>query len=69
MDPKKIAEQFWKEGYAVIEDFFEPALMDELHELILQQFGGKYDSCLTDEFSTLAKTEITPWFPDRRPRA
>lgn len=65
MNYKQIAGEFWTNGYFVIEDFFAPALMDELHELILAQFGGKYDSCLNDEFATLAKTEIIPWFPQR----
>ena len=65
MSYEQLAKDFWTNGYAVIEDFFDPALMDELHELILAQFGGKFDSCLNDEFSILAKTEIVPWFPQR----
>ena len=65
MDTAQLATRFWTEGYVVIEDFFAPALMDELHELILAHFGGKFDSCLNDEFSTKAKTQIVPWFPQR----
>jgi ectoine hydroxylase len=59
------AETFWADGYVVIEDFFDPALMDELHELILAQFTGKIASCLDASFTTIAKTEIVPWFPQR----
>ena len=66
MSYEQLAKDFWTNGYAVIEDFFDPALMDELHELILAQFSGKFDSCLNDEFSILAKTEIVPWFPQRQ---
>jgi ectoine hydroxylase len=65
MNYPKLATDFWKEGYLVIEDFFDPTLMDELHELILAQFSGKFATCLTDEFSMRAKTEIVPWFPQR----
>ena len=65
MNYPSIADEFWRNGYVVISDFFEPALMDELHELILARFRGPTTTCLTDEFATLAKTEIIPWFPQR----
>lgn len=65
LDLKKCREEFWANGYLVIEDFFAPALMDELHALILAHFHGAVDSCLTDEFAVRAKTEIVPWFPQR----
>ena len=65
LDLQKIREEFWAHGYVVLEDFFAGPLMDELHELILAQFQGKYDSCLNDEFATRAQTQIVPWFPQR----
>jgi ectoine hydroxylase len=65
MDFTKLAAEFWSNGFIVIEDFFDPALMDELHELIMTHFRGKFDSCLNDDFSTRAATQVTPWFPQR----
>ncbi len=65
LDLKEIRDEFWAKGYVVIEDFFDEALMDELHALILAHFYGAVDSCLTDEFAVRAKTEIVPWFPQR----
>ena len=65
MDYQQLAREFWTNGYIVIEDFFVPSLMDELHAHIVDHFEKTADSCLTDEFTKLAKTEITPWFPQR----
>ena len=65
LDAKIIHDEFWTNGYVVIDNFFDRELMDELHELILAQFGSKHDSCLNDEFAIKAQTQIVPWFPQR----
>ncbi len=64
-DLQKIRDEFWANGYVVIENYFASALMDELHELILAHFQGDFDTCLNDEFATRAETQIVPWFPQR----
>ena len=39
LDYAALAAQFWRDGYVVVEDLFEPALMDEYQGLILDHFG------------------------------
>ena len=65
MDIAQCAEQFWKDGYLVIEDFFEVARMDHLNEMILQHFGLTPNWEHSDEFIQKAATEVIPWFPVR----
>ena len=65
MDFKKIAKQFWKEGYIVLEKFFPDGLMNEYNQKILEHFKSDPKSELTDEFSDKSKVQVIPWFPYR----
>ncbi len=65
MDIQALTEQFWRDGYLVIEDFFEPTVMDELDALIRDHFGTDPDFWHTDEFLSAAQTEVIPWFPQQ----
>jgi ectoine hydroxylase-related dioxygenase (phytanoyl-CoA dioxygenase family) len=65
LDYAALAEQFWEDGYVVLEDMFDPGLMDEYQALILDYFGESPDFCHDQEFLTLAATEVIPWFPQQ----
>ncbi len=63
MDTSEILANFERDGYVVIEDFFETGLMDELDRLIRTYFGEDPDFFHNDEFLDKAQTEVIPWFP------
>ncbi len=62
---EELAKQFWKQGYLVLEDFFEPELMDQYDQLILDHFGYTPEFFHNEEFLTKAATEVIPWFPQQ----
>ena len=62
---KALAEQFWRDGYLVIEEFFDETLMNEYDEMILSHFGLKPDFWHTEEFLSTTGVEVVPWFPQR----
>ena len=63
MDEGSLARRFHDEGYLVIEDFFEPTLMDELDAVIRAHYGSSPDFWHSDEFLQKSQTEVVPWFP------
>ncbi|PWJ41894.1 phytanoyl-CoA dioxygenase family protein [Sediminitomix flava] len=65
MDITAYAQQFWEEGYLVIENFFEDELMDQLNQKIIDHFGMTPDWDHSDEFIEKSATEVVPWFPAR----
>ena len=62
---KRLAEQFWQQGYLVLEHFFEDELMLAMHKEILLYFGHDPDFQHNDEFISKSATEVIPWFPQR----
>ena len=65
MDTKALAEQFWEQGYLVLENFFSPELMDCYQGLILNHFGENPEFVHNDEFLEKSATQVIPWFPQR----
>lgn len=65
MSDPDLIERFQKDGYLVLEDYFDASLMDELDELIRGHFGADPEFWHTEEFLSEAKTEVIPWFPQR----
>jgi ectoine hydroxylase len=63
MSLKDHSRNFWRDGYLVIDDFFDAGLMDRLDREIEQHFGDNPEFRHEDEFLTRAKTEVIPWFP------
>lgn len=63
MDLEQYREAFWENGYLVIEDFFDPDLMDHLDQVIMDHYGANPDFWHNNEFLTKSKTEVVPWFP------
>ena len=54
---------FERDGYLVVDDFFDTELMIELDRLIGGHFGDTADFLHSDEFLDKAKTDVIPWFP------
>ena len=65
MNYKALADQFWEQGYLVIEDMFDPALMDRYQALIMDHFGETPEFFHNEEFLSKAATEVIPWFPQQ----
>ena len=63
MDTDALAQQFWDNGYLLIEDFFEMELMDRLDKIILSHYGDSPDFWHNEEFLNKSKVEVVPWFP------
>ena len=60
-----LAEQFWQQGYLVIENFFPEYLMDSYNNKIVEHFGMDPEYSHSEEFLQKAKAEVIPWFPQR----
>jgi len=58
-------QTFERDGYVVIENFFDDELMDHLDQVIRDYYGNNPDFWHNDEFLEKAKTEVVPWFPQR----
>jgi hypothetical protein len=65
MDYGQLADNFWKQGYLVVEDMFDVEMMDRYQALILEHFGESPAFFHNDEFLTKAATEVIPWFPQQ----
>ncbi|MEO0899719.1 MAG: phytanoyl-CoA dioxygenase family protein [Bacteroidota bacterium] len=65
MNYTSLAEEFWENGYLVVENFFTDTLMDTLNQSSLKHFGLNPDWEHTSEFLDRTATEVIPWFPLR----
>ena len=65
MNIKELKTAFDRDGYIVVENFFDDALMDHLDGVIRGFYGDNPDFCHNDEFLEKAKTDVVPWFPQR----
>ena len=65
MDIEGYKSRFERDGYIVIEDCFDEAIMDKLDRIIRDYYGQNPDFWHDDEFLEKAKTEVVPWFPQR----
>lgn len=65
MNVQELANQFWEEGYIVLEEFFAKDLMDDYNNKILEHYGVDPNWEHTDEFISKSAVEVIPWFPYR----
>lgn len=63
MNIEALSRQFWDQGFLVLEDFFDPSLVDRLDAQIRGHFGEDPDFWHEREFLDRAQTEVIPWFP------
>lgn len=55
--------RFERDGYVMIENFFDPETMDALDGVIRAHFGDNPDFAHTQEFLDSSQTDVIPWFP------
>jgi hypothetical protein len=60
-----LQDLFERDGYLVVDDFFDAELMIQLDQLIRGHFGDSSDFLHSDEFLEKAKTDVIPWFPQK----
>lgn len=65
MNYTALAEQFWAQGYVMLEGFFDESLMDAYDELIVDHFGSEPEYLHNEEFLEKAATDVIPWFPQQ----
>ena len=65
MDFKVMAEDFWRDGYLVVDDVFDQVLMDEYQRLIVDHFGESPTFVHNEEFLQKSATDVIPWFPQQ----
>ncbi|QBF83658.1 phytanoyl-CoA dioxygenase [Shewanella maritima] len=65
MDIQQLVAQFQRDGYLVLDNFFDKQLMQDCNEAILDHFGMSPEFLHNDEFLSQADTEVIPWFPER----
>jgi len=63
MNYKILAEEFWENGYLVLENFFDENMMDTLNTIILDHYGLNPTWAHDDAFIQKSATEVVPWFP------
>lgn len=65
IDIEKYTEQFWRDGFIVIDNFFENDLVQLYNEKIIDHFGMTPKFEHTKEFLEKSATDVIPWFPQR----
>lgn len=65
MDTSALARRFHEEGYLVLHEFFDPALMAALDEAIVGHFGVDPAYQHSEDFVSRSKAEVIPWFPQQ----
>ena len=63
MNYEAVVQEFQQQGYLVLDDFFEPQLMDDIDGKIRNHFGDNPQFWHEEEFLKKSKTEVIPWFP------
>ena len=58
-------QTFDRDGYLLVENFFDEPLMDGLDELIRDYYGSNPEFWHNEEFLEKSRTEVVPWFPQR----
>lgn len=60
---QRLVRQFQRDGFLVVEDFFEPRQMDALDELVRRHLGADPEYLHDEEFLARSKADVIPWFP------
>jgi len=63
MNVEKLREDFWRDGYVMIGDFFGTELMERMDVMIRRHFGDDPEFLHEPEFLEQSKTDVIPWFP------
>ena len=63
MNFEKLSDDFWNNGYLVLDNFFSSELYLQLDSNIRKHFGDDPAFWHEEEFLKKSKTEVIPWFP------
>jgi ectoine hydroxylase len=63
MNLSALANEFWRQGYLSIDNFFGEELMDAYQSHVLQHFGKNSAFVHSAEFLEKSNTDVIPWFP------
>ena len=63
MDIGEISRSFWRGGFVVLEDFFDPELMGACTASVLDHYGLAPALVHNEEFLRISQTEVIPWIP------
>ena len=65
IETEPLKQNFWEQGFLVLDNFFEPGLMDEVDLVIRRYFGENPQFRHEEEFLKKSQTEVIPWFPQQ----
>ena len=65
MDMSRLKEGFDRDGFVVVEGFFDAVRMDRLDRAILKHYGEAPGDWHEGAFIAEAQTDVVPWFPER----
>ncbi len=63
MDYQKLGEEFWRDGFVVVDDFFGGQLMDACTAAILDHYGESPEYVHSGEYIKKSQTEVVCWYP------
>jgi ectoine hydroxylase len=63
MNLKNMYDQFWNQGYLILENFFDDDLMDAYNKKIQNYYGMNPEWEHSKEFISKSSAEVIPWFP------
>lgn len=62
----KLKTTFERDGFLVLDNFFDPDSMDRVDRVIRQHFGPAPGFRHEEAFLSKSRTEVIPWFPQNR---
>ena len=65
---RAVTDEFNREGFVLLPAFFERDLMYRVDLAICSQFANVPEFSHSNEFITLSRAEIVPWFPQAEPK-
>ena len=66
MTASTLRQQFDRDGYIVLDGFFDGKLMEPIDRLIHAHFGETPAFQHNDEFLSKSQTDVIPWFPQQQ---
>ena len=65
MDNSALAQQFYRDGYIVLDNFFDKKQMTDADQKIRRHFGKNPAFQHNSEFLNKSQTDVIPWFPQQ----
>ena len=65
-DLTRLHDEFWRQGYLVLENFFPERMMADYRRAIIDYFAGRDSYSHSEEFRQLSRVQIQMWFPQKK---